>query len=66
MKAIDELIEFNKANGDDESAQITGAVNASKSGILLGLCLAIAIGSAIGFFLSRSISAALSRVIASP
>jgi methyl-accepting chemotaxis protein len=57
-------VDFNKKYADESGAKVTTDVNAAKTGIILGLIVAMAIGALVGFFLSRSISAALNRVIA--
>jgi methyl-accepting chemotaxis protein len=63
--ACQALVDFNKANGDKMGTHITSDVSAAKSGILLGLFAALAIGASIGIFLSRSLSSALNLVITS-
>jgi methyl-accepting chemotaxis protein len=62
---VEALVAFNKENSDMEGAAIKGAVGSAKTGILAGLALAVAFGAGIGIFLSRSISAALNKVISS-
>jgi methyl-accepting chemotaxis protein len=62
-KACQAVVDFNQQNGDKASEAILGAVSAAKSGILFGLLSALAVGAAIGIFLSKSISSALNRVI---
>jgi len=63
-EAVQALVDFNKRNSDTEGAAISSAVRSAKSGILIGLALAVAFGAGIGIFLSRSISSALNKVIA--
>jgi methyl-accepting chemotaxis protein len=62
-KSLLDLIEFNIQNSDTQSARIQDGVASAKSGIVIGLVLAIGLGAAIGIFLSRSIASALTKVI---
>ncbi|MDQ3000946.1 MAG: methyl-accepting chemotaxis protein [Fibrobacterota bacterium] len=62
-KTLIDLIDFNIKNSDKQSARIQEGVSSAESGIIIGLILAIGIGGAIGIFLSRSISSALTKVI---
>ncbi len=62
---IQALIDYNVANADEFTAEITGNVSSAKRGIGSGLLLAIVLGAGIGIFLSRSISSALNKVIGS-
>ncbi|MBW8886307.1 MAG: MCP four helix bundle domain-containing protein [Fibrobacteres bacterium] len=62
-KACQAVVDMNKRNADEAGVSIMGAVSAAKSGILFGLLAALSVGAAIGIFLSRSISSALSQVI---
>jgi methyl-accepting chemotaxis protein len=64
-EAVSVLEDYNKSAGDKEGEEIMHAVSSAEEGILIGLIAALATGAAIGFFLSRSISSALNRVIAS-
>ncbi len=61
--AVIALVDWNKAQGDIMAAAIEKNVSSSVTGIALGLLLAIVVGASIGIFLSRSISASLTRVI---
>ncbi len=63
LGATQDIVIFNKEFGEASGKKITDLVNAAELGILVGLALALAVGASIGFFLSRSISAALNRVI---
>ena len=57
------LVELNKKNGDASGDEIMSAASAAKTGILIGLLLAVAMGASVCIFLSRSISSALNAVI---
>jgi methyl-accepting chemotaxis protein len=59
------LVDWNKKAGDETATEIQSAVSSAITGIVGGLLVAIATGAAIGFFLSRTISASLTRVIES-
>ena len=62
-KTLIDLIEFNIQNSEMQSTKIQDGVSSAKSGIVIGLFLAIGMGAAIGIFLSKSISSALTKVI---
>jgi methyl-accepting chemotaxis protein len=65
MDAIDASVAYNRESGHEAGSRIEWAVNNAKVSIVIGLILAVALGAAIGIFLSRSISSALNKVIAS-
>jgi methyl-accepting chemotaxis protein len=56
-------VEFNKAYADRSGEEITKDVKSAKTGIIIGLAAAIALGCALGFLLGRSIATALGAVI---
>jgi methyl-accepting chemotaxis protein len=62
-ESIEALVDYNVKSANQESAQVMGMVHAAKTGIVMGLTLALALAGLIGFFLSRSISSALNGVI---
>ena len=62
-ESLEALVDFNVGNSEKEGAEITNAVVTAKTGIAVGLLFAIGLGAALGIFLSRSISSALSKVI---
>ncbi|MDB6035959.1 MAG: chemotaxis protein, partial [Verrucomicrobiales bacterium] len=63
--AVGDLVEFNKTEGTKSAQDLKGDVSSAKLGIIIGLILSVACGALIGIFLSRSISNALNKVIAS-
>ncbi|MDB5046988.1 MAG: methyl-accepting chemotaxis sensory transducer [Fibrobacteres bacterium] len=65
IDAAEKCVDFNKEDGDRFGKEISTSVSLATTGIIIGLLLALAVGSAIGIFLSRSISSALQKVIAS-
>ena len=62
---INSLVDFNENFGQENAGTIVRDVAAAKGGIIAGLLVAVALGAAIGIFLSRSISNALNLVITS-
>ena len=63
--AINAEVDFNKSNSDVSATEIMNNTSYSKLSIILGVLGALLFGSGIGIFLSRSISSALQKVIAS-
>ena len=63
-KTIEALVNYNVRTGIEDAAAMDKDVGMAKTGIVIGLCLALLSASAIGIYLSRSISSALNRVIA--
>ncbi len=62
-KACQAMVDYNEKSGEDASGDIMGSVTSAKEGISIGLFMALTVGAAIGFFLSRSICSVLNRVI---
>lgn len=65
LGAVHALVEYNHRTGEAGGEEILASVESAESGLLLGMLLALGIGSALGIYLSRSISSALNRVIES-
>ena len=57
-------VAFNKANGDESATTITKAVSFARSGVAIGLLLAVIAGGLIAFYITRSITAPLARTVA--
>jgi methyl-accepting chemotaxis protein len=64
MEAVDVSVKFNQDFTTREGKDMNDSVANSRLLIWIGLTAAIALGAAVGAFLSRSISAALNRIIA--
>ncbi len=65
LAAIQASVDDNKTSADKAGEKIENAIQSAKFGIISGLLLAIALGGSIGILLSRSVSSALNKVIAS-
>ncbi len=61
--ALDELVSFNKVQGDLGAAGIQTAVNRASNGILLGLALALAVAVATTFWVTRGITEPLAATV---
>ena len=61
---IAEEIQFNKSAADDASAKIQQAVSSAKTGIAIGLALALLGGAAIAFGIARTTNRALNHIAA--
>ena len=61
---LENLIDSVRTDADDTSASIQAGVQSSKTGILIGLSLALIVGMAISFMISRSTSLMLHRISA--
>ncbi|HEV7300661.1 MAG TPA: MCP four helix bundle domain-containing protein, partial [Tepidisphaeraceae bacterium] len=62
QKAMDEIAEWNRKNGETISAEAHAAVAAGKTGVGIGVGCAIAVSIAMGFFIVRSLNSVLSRM----
>ena len=62
IAALEALIDFTKADADAASMNIQSAASSSKSGILIGLCLALIVGLSVAFIITRGTSRILRNV----
>ena len=63
VDAVGKLSEWNAKHGKEAGGNIKDAVSATVKGLGMGLLAAVVAGAALGFFLSRSITAALKSII---
>ena len=63
MEAISNVVAFNKASAEDESRQVEEAVSSSRTGILVGLAVAVLAALGITVFVVRSITAPLASAV---
>ena len=63
MEVIGRVVSFSKAAADDEAKEIAGAVTASRTGILIGLGIALLLGISISVSVIRSITRPLATAV---
>ena len=60
--SVEELMAFNKEQGEAAGKQITASVGSAQSGITIGLISALALALAIGWFITRTTNAVLRSI----
>jgi methyl-accepting chemotaxis protein len=63
-RAIDAVVDFNKANGEVFGVAIETSVQSAQRGILIGLFVSALLASAVAFYITRSANHALGEAIA--
>lgn len=63
MEAIANVVSFNKTTADDEARDIEAAVASSRSGILIGLAVALIAAISVSTFVVRSITRPLATTV---
>ncbi len=63
MEAVGNAVSYNKAAADEDSHNIEAAVASSRTGVLLGLVVAIVVAMGISLFVVRSISRPLATAV---
>ena len=63
MEAISSVVAFNKTAADSEAQSVAGAVGSSRSGILIGLAVALLAAIGITLFVTRGITRPLAMAV---
>ena len=65
LAAVRAEVDFNKTDSDDASRQIQSAVTGGKTGIVIGLLVALLVGCGVAFVIVRSTNHVLSEAVTS-